>query len=146
MLINHIISVISGGRDFLGANIEWKKEIVNFGGGAEISCNRSDGKNLVEDYLKQFDNETMVNYVTNTGELTGIDYDNVDHVLGLFANNHMTYESLRDTSSDGEPSLTEMTKAAIKILNNKKNRNGYVLIVEGGKIGNVDISLQKQIY
>lgn len=76
-----------------------------------------------------------VSYVTNTGELVGVDYDNVDQVLGLFANNHMTYESLRDTSSDGEPSLSEMTEAAIKVLNNKKNKNGYVLIVEGGKIG-----------
>jgi alkaline phosphatase len=48
----------------------------------------------------------------------------------------MSYESLRNTESEGQPSLTEMTEAALKILNNKKNENGFVLIVEGGKIGN----------
>lgn len=46
----------------------------------------------------------------------------------------MHYESLRDKGSQGQPSLTEMTNSAIRILNNKKNKNGYVLMVEGGKI------------
>lgn len=110
---------------------------MKFSGGSEISCTRSDGKNLVNDYLKLFKNESRVKYVSNTGELFGIDYENVDHVLGLFANNHMSYESLRNTESEGQPSLTVMTEAALKILNNKKNRNGFVLIVEGGKIGNI---------
>ena len=32
----------------------------------------------------------------------------------------------------GEPSLTEMTTKAIDIL--KKNKNGYFLMVEGGRI------------
>jgi alkaline phosphatase len=44
------------------------------------------------------------------------------------------YESLREKGSDGHPSLSEMTKAAIKILDNNKNTNGYLLMVEGGKI------------
>lgn len=127
--------IFGGGRDFLGAHDVYEKKVVNFAGGAEVSCNRTDKENLVQKYLKQFSNETFVKYVTNTGEMLGIDYDNVDHVLGLFANNHMEYTSLRNTNSDGQPSLTEMTKAAIRILNNKKNKNGYVLIVEGGKIG-----------
>lgn len=106
---------------------------VKFGGGAEKSCNRTDNLNLVETYLSQFDNKTNVKYVKNSGELVGLDYDNVDHVLGLFANNHMSYESIRDKNSEGEPSLTEMTKAAIQILDNAKNKNGFVLMVEGGK-------------
>ncbi|KAG5673004.1 hypothetical protein PVAND_003084 [Polypedilum vanderplanki] len=126
--------IFGGGKDFLGAHDIFEKNIVQFAGAGEVSCNRTDKQNLVEKYLRQFNNETVVKYVTNTGEMLGIDYDNVDHVLGLFANNHMEYESLRNKNSDGQPSLTEMTKAAIRILNNKKNKNGYVLIVEGGKI------------
>jgi alkaline phosphatase len=89
---------------------------------------------LVEKYLNQFDNKTEVKYITNTGSLVSIleNVDDLDHVLGLFSNNHMSYESIRDKSSEGEPSLTEMTQAAIKILNNKKNTDGWMLMVEGG--------------
>ena len=72
--------------------------------------------------------------MTNTGELADIDYDNIDQVMGLFANNHMSYNAIRNKESDGEPSLTEMTKAAIRILDNNRNDNGFVLMVEGGKI------------
>lgn len=125
--------IFGGGRDFLGASIEQEQK-VKFKGGAEISCNRTDQQNLVEKYLNQFDNETNVKYVINAGEMIGLNYEEVDKVLGLFANNHMNYESIREKGSEGEPSLSEMTKAAIKILNNKMNKNGYVLMVEGGKI------------
>lgn len=125
--------IFGGGRDFLGASIPQEVKI-KFKGGAEVSCNRTDGQNLVEKYLSQFDASMNVSYVTNSGEMVGLEYDDVDQVLGLFANNHLSYESLRDKGSNGEPSLTEMTKAAIKILNNKKNKNGFVLMVEGGKI------------
>lgn len=125
--------IFGGGRDFLGASIK-EVEKIKFKGGAETSCNRTDNQNLVEKYLNQFDKEMNVSYVTNSGEMISLDYDNIDQVLGLFANNHMSYDSLRDRGSFGEPSLSEMTKSAIRILNNKKNKNGYVLMVEGGKI------------
>lgn len=125
--------IFGGGRDFLGASIK-QADKVKFGGSAEKSCNRTDGQNLVEKYLSQFDNTTNVKYVKTSGELMDVDFEEVDRVLGLFANNHMNYNSLRDRSSDGEPSLAEMTKAAIRILNNKKNKKGFVLMVEGGKI------------
>lgn len=41
----------------------------------------------------------------------------------------MQYESERDKSDNGEPSLTEMTEKAIKIL--QKNNKGFYLLVEG---------------
>ena len=50
-------------------------------------------------------------------------------VTGLFQSGHMQYEVERDQSSNGEPSLTEMTEKAIKIL--KKNSKGFFLMVEG---------------
>lgn len=125
--------IFGGGRDFLGASIP-QVERVKFKGGGEKSCNRTDQQNLVVKYLSQFDNTTNAKYVKNSGELMDIDFEEADRVLGLFANNHMSYNSLRDRSSGGEPSLTEMTKAAIRILSNKKSKNGFVLMVEGGKI------------
>ena len=47
----------------------------------------------------------------------------------------MKYEHQREEDGDkptGEPSLAEMTKVAIKML--QKNENGFFLMVEGGKI------------
>lgn len=41
----------------------------------------------------------------------------------------MSYESERDTSPTGEPSLAAMTRKAIEILD--KNEQGYFLMVEG---------------
>ena len=41
----------------------------------------------------------------------------------------MQYELDRDNTGNGEPSLTEMTSKAIKIL--KRNEKGFVLLVEG---------------
>lgn len=51
------------------------------------------------------------------------------YYLGLFETSHMQYEVDRDKSSNGEPSITEMTAKAIQIL--KKNSNGFFLLVEG---------------
>lgn len=39
----------------------------------------------------------------------------------------MQLEHERDTSDQGMPSLSEMTAAAIKVL--EKNENGYILMV-----------------
>ena len=45
----------------------------------------------------------------------------------------MQYEVDRPYDGAGEPSLTEMTEKAIKML--QKNSKGYFLFVEGGRIG-----------
>ena len=50
-------------------------------------------------------------------------------VAGLFSDDHMDYEIDRDTSLEGEPSLSDMTRKAIQILQN--NHNGFFLLVEG---------------
>ena len=44
----------------------------------------------------------------------------------------MEYEADREKDKGGEPSLAEMTEAAIKRL--QQNENGFVLMVEGGRI------------
>lgn len=50
---------------------------------------------------------------------------------GLFSMSHMSYTGTVEVERD-EPSLGEMTLAAIEVL--RKNKNGYVLFVEGGRI------------
>lgn len=51
------------------------------------------------------------------------------YFVGLFEQNHMQYELERDKSGKGEPSLAEMTKKAIQVL--QTNDNGFFLLVEG---------------
>jgi alkaline phosphatase len=51
-------------------------------------------------------------------------------VSGLFESDHCPFNLERDQQLD--PSLTEMTEAAIKILS--KNTQGYFLFVEGARI------------
>jgi alkaline phosphatase len=57
---------------------------------------------------------------------------NAKALLGLFNYDHMQYEADRAHDKGGEPSLAQMTTAAINVL--KNNPNGYVLMVEGGRI------------
>ena len=55
------------------------------------------------------------------------------------AYNHLSYECDRNNAT--EPSLEEMTLKAIELLST--NKNGYFLLVEGGKIdhGKLNFSL-----
>lgn len=51
-------------------------------------------------------------------------------ILGLFENSHMMYEADRTD----EPSLAEMTAAAIQALSAKAGANGFFLQVEAGRV------------
>ena len=61
----------------------------------------------------------------------------VDYLLGLFSESYMKYESERenDTSPDKEPSLSEMTEAAIKIL--RKNKKGISKLNPTTQLGRI---------
>lgn len=52
--------------------------------------------------------------------------------VGVFANGHLKYDHERDVGPQGMPSLMNMTEKALKVL--KRNKNGFVLVVEGGMI------------
>ncbi len=95
-----------------------------------IAGKRKDGRDLTAEWVKKHSNAS---YVWNKTQFDAINPNTTDHLLGLFEPSHVHYEADRLAHDrDGEPSLTEMTTKAIDIL--KKNRNGYFLMVEGGRI------------
>ncbi|XP_052817651.1 alkaline phosphatase, tissue-nonspecific isozyme-like isoform X2 [Mya arenaria] len=65
-------------------------------------------------------------------QLEAMNMDKTDYVLGLFSSGHMDYEIDRNTNPSGQPSLAEMTRAAIHTL--RRNSKGFFLMVEGARI------------
>src|SRR5690606_34187465 len=88
---------------------------------------RGDGRNLVAEWL---DAHPGGAFVRNTQQLR--DAADAPRLLGLFDGSHMDFDHDRDTSPQGQPSLEEMTRAAIHALS--RDPDGYVLLVEGARI------------
>ena len=88
---------------------------------------RADGRDLTSEWRARAPGNV---FVWNAGQLAAADAD--ARVLGLFSPSHMAYESARAGDAGGEPSLAEMTAAAIRRLS--RDGGGYVLLVEGGRI------------
>lgn len=94
---------------------------------SESNGRRQDDRNLTAEWV---DNHPNGEFVTDRGQMLNVSL-NTEHVLGIFANSHMHFNADRDREL--EPSLAEMTETAIKVLM-RKNRNGFLLVVEAGKI------------
>jgi alkaline phosphatase len=71
-------------------------------------------------------------YIRTCAEFEAIALDETMRLLGLFAPKHLRYEADRAKGNPCQPSLTQMTTAALSIL--ERNSRGYFLLVEGGKI------------
>ncbi len=71
-------------------------------------------------------------YVWNSDSFHAVDTKKASKLLGLFEPSHMQFEADRTAAGGKEPSLAEMTTKAIAMLS--KNRKGYVLMVEAGRI------------
>ncbi|XP_054838192.1 intestinal-type alkaline phosphatase 1-like [Eublepharis macularius] len=106
---------------------------------------RKDGQDLVDKWLKVSPNSK---YVWNrTDLLAAMDDPAVNRLMGLFEPSTMKYDLNRNNIMD--PSLTEMTEAAIKVL--RRNPKGFYLFVEGGKIdhghhdGNAKLALTEAV-
>ncbi|RWS06179.1 membrane-bound alkaline phosphatase-like protein [Dinothrombium tinctorium] len=115
---------------------------VAFGGGRKYffpsNCDnctsgvRKDGENLIESWLSEKkDQKLNAKFITTRKQLSTLDTNNTEFVIGLFSEEHMDYNLEKSSLSD-EPSLSEMSTKALQIL--KKNENGFVLFVEGGRI------------
>lgn len=89
---------------------------------------RKDGLDLIDEWLTTKDSP-KAHYVHNCKGLRSMNTSSVEHVLGLFEADHLKYH-LNATRDD--PSLKDLTLSAIEVM--KKNPNGFVLFVEGGRI------------
>ncbi|MCA1775326.1 MAG: alkaline phosphatase [Loktanella sp.] len=84
---------------------------------------RTDGRNLIEEM------EALgAQYVWNDETFSDLSDLGNAPIIGLFEDSHMMYEHDRT----GEPSLAEMTAAAITALST--NEEGYFLSIEGGRV------------
>ena len=90
---------------------------------------RKDGRDLVAEWQRRHNDGA---YVWNQEGFDAIDPAKVHRAFGLFNRSHMQYEADRAKDAGGEPSLAEMTTKAIDLL--AGNAEGYVLLVEGGRI------------
>uniref|UniRef100_A0A182P0S9 Alkaline phosphatase n=1 Tax=Anopheles epiroticus TaxID=199890 RepID=A0A182P0S9_9DIPT len=96
---------------------------------------RQDGKNLIEQWKQTHETMGRSQYVWNREQLLSVDTANTDYLLGLFESGHMKYNlELKESEelSRTEPTLEEMTRTGIELL--QRNKNGYVLFIEGGLI------------
>jgi alkaline phosphatase len=90
---------------------------------------RADGKDLSAIWKAANPNGA---YVWNSESFAAVDAKKSAKLLGLFEPSHMQFEADRTAAGNKEPSLAEMTTKAIAMLS--KNRKGYVLMVEAGRI------------
>ena len=93
---------------------------------AALTGYRTDGRNLVADWLAGAAARRFVHDQAGFDALPA-----AGQVLGLFEVSHMEHEADRANDAGGEPSLTQMTRAAISRLANDR---GYFLVAEAGRI------------
>jgi len=96
---------------------------------AGVRGRRLDGRDLIGEWTSR---SPGAKFVWNRAQLLGLDLATTERVLGLFEPEEMTYEWQRGEDPGGEPSLREMTDAAIRLLS--RDPDGFFLMVEGGRI------------
>ena len=94
---------------------------------------RLDGRSLVGEWKQAHPQGA---YVWNARQLQAA--ASAPAILGLFEPDHMRYEAERREDPSGEPSLAELTRAAIANLS--RHKEGYVLMVEGARIDHANHS------
>ncbi|TQV89048.1 alkaline phosphatase [Aliikangiella coralliicola] len=90
---------------------------------------RTDERDLTAEWQEKYENGVYI--IDQTG-FDAIDPETTERVFGLFNESHMQYEADRANDVAGEPSLSEMTEKAVKLLDN--NEKGFFLMVESGRI------------
>jgi alkaline phosphatase len=96
---------------------------------AELPGRRGDGRDLVAEWQAR---HPQGRFVWNARDFAALDLARPGPVLGLFEPDHMRFEHDRNKDRGGEPSLAEMTRAALTVL--KRDADGFMLLVEGGRI------------
>ncbi|KNC27332.1 hypothetical protein FF38_07241 [Lucilia cuprina] len=122
------LKVIMGGgrRNFIGVNARDEEGIPG---------ERADDRNLIEEWLEDKRQQNVnASYVWSRKGLNKLNLEKTDYLLGLFSSSHCPYHGDLERShiALANPSLSEMTEAALKVL--KKNDKGFFLFVEGARI------------
>jgi alkaline phosphatase len=95
----------------------------------KVTGKRTDGRDLIAEWQKRHPRGA---FVWNSSQFRQVDLSHRAPILGLFEPDHMQYEADRVRSAPNEPSLEEMTQAAITKLASRKS--GYLLLIEAGRI------------
>lgn len=114
---NNLKVIMGGGAQHLGMTMQNVDE---------STCVRTDGRNLAETWIK---NNPDGKLVTDADELMSVDIGSTSKIMGIFATSHLPYHA---EMNENVPSLANMTMQAIRLL--RKNKQGFVLMVESGKI------------
>lgn len=114
--------VLAGGRSF------FTPKGLNDPEYPAVEGRRLDGRNLIAEWQAA---NPGGQYLWN-GQQFAAHAATAPTVLGLFEPEHMQYEHDRANDPAGEPSLADMTRAAIANLS--RNDKGFVLLVEGARI------------
>jgi len=124
--VDGIDLVMGGGRrHFLPKNADFNSPDAR----SAVEGDRTDGRDLTAEWQANYTDGV---YVFDQAGFDAIDPESTSKVFGLFNESHMQYEADRGNDIAGEPSLTEMTEKAVKMLDN--NDKGYFLMVESGRI------------
>ena len=115
---------LGGGRTYFMPKTAFDPEYTTTKG------RRNDGRDLTAEWVST--GGAKAAYAWNKAQFDAANPATTDYLLGLFEPSHVQYEADRASDPAGEPSLTEMTEKSIKML--EKNRKGFFLHVEGGRI------------
>lgn len=88
---------------------------------------RGDRKNLITAWNEKSSSHV---FVKNAAEIRALIPEEKQHVLGLFKDSHLSFETSRDNTE--EPGLTELATFAVKNLE-ARNR-GCFLVIESGRV------------
>ncbi|XP_064372798.1 intestinal-type alkaline phosphatase [Dromaius novaehollandiae] len=117
--------ILGGGRQYMTPTGTPDPEYPTYSNASGV---RQDGLNLIDVWLAT---RPGARYVWNRTEMLEAAADpDVNYLMGLFEPRDLKYNMTHNTTLD--PSLSEMTEAAITILS--RNPNGFYLFVEGGRI------------
>ncbi len=114
---------------FGGGRAQFQSKIVADPEYPEYNGRRLDGRDLIHEWQKR---RPGSRYVWNRANFEQLDLTAPGPILGLFEPSHLHYEHDRGGDRAGEPSLSEMTRAAIAHLT--ADPDGFFLMVEGGRI------------
>lgn len=118
---------MGGGRDFFRTTAQADPEYPNKTG------TRKDGRDLTQEWLASRSRISQgARYVWNKAEFERIDPEATPFLLGLFEPSHMQWEADRANDGAGEPSLSDMTRKSLQML--QRSKSGFFLHVEAGRI------------